>query len=526
MRIRPKNGVNLRLKGYDIIDQWALMQNIDTNHQEEFEQIKGSVKYSGSNIGTNSPTAIIVNYNEEQNKQDVLVAVDDKIMKKNFGSNEFEELLAGLTPNKIKNSVNIANKSYIAHPKDGLFEYDGISVVNKLITNSLGESIKLRDIITAKETNRCFGITDQNELVWTDDLVTIGGVPIQWAALNVDTQFPTNGDKPLKLFILSGRLIVLRSNSIWFYYIIGGPTSWRPEKIDFSGGCIASQSAKQVGKEIWFLGYSAENGRGVYALDGNGNVRLISYDVEPFLDRINSNKIEDAVAEYVDNLYKISFAIDADRENNWTLHFDTININKDTGSPCIYGPHTYGFSASAVLNTTKFKGEHLFSRTHTDGARVFKVADYRTQYSDEFQDNGFLIPTVLLSPIISEEQSGKQSFGIDWFKNYSDLLIENPPLGTWAGSVEILKGFENETFASYDHFMEGQNYSIEALDLGSSAIDFQSLSSDPQSFIEFTSDSIQFKISNYQTNKKMAFRALSYVASPDRRKKYVPIISL
>lgn len=528
MRLQPKNGVNLRLPAYECgPDQFVLMQNYDMTHQEIYEQIKGSSKYHGNTIGTNAPTSILVNYNENEDKQDVLVCVDDKILKKNFGSNEFDTLKTGLTPNKIRFSVNIRDKSYIAHPTDGLFEYDGIGVVTKLTTNSsLGISITLTDIISAKETNRCFGITADNELVWTDDLATIGGVPIQWAALNVDTQFPTNGDSPQKLFILSGRLIVLRSNSIWFYYILGSPVNWRPEKIDFSGGCIAPMTAKQVGKEIWFLGYSAESGRGIYALDGNGNVRLLSYDIEPFLDRINYHKIQDAVAEHVDNIYKISFAIDAEQENSWTFHLDTININKNTGSPCIYGPHTYGFSASTVLNTTKFRGEHLFARKHTDGARVYKVGEYRTQYSDELSDNGSLIATVLLFPIISNENIGGQVYDSTWMKRYSNVYIEHIPVGSWCGNIEILKGFENEVFTSFDHFMEGENYTLEGLDLGTDPVDFQSMSADLPTLQDFVSDSIQIKISNYNVNQKMAFRAISYDATIDRRKKNVQIIAI
>lgn len=519
---RPRNGGNLRLKAYDVgLDQAVLLQNLDMTHEEIHEQIQGSVKYHGATLGNNDPTAIFVNYNQGDNKQDVLVAVDDKILKKNFGANEFSEaLVSGLTPNYVRTSVNINDKSYIPHPKDGLFEYDGTSQILKV------NDILLRDLITAKETNRCFGITDDNRLVWTDDLVTMGGVPLTWDALNTDTQFPTNGDVPVKLFILSGRLIVLRGNSIWFYYIIGGPTSWRPEKVDFPGGCIAPWTAKQVGKEIWFLGYSGETGRGVYGLDGNGNVRLLSYDYEPFLNRINPSRITEAVAEYVNNLYKISFAIDAETANNWTLHFDAININKTTGSPNIYGPHTYGFSASTVLNTTTFKGEHLIARKHTDGARVFKVANYRTQYSDELLDNGSLIPTVLISPVISKEQVGRSEIGNEAFKRYSDLIIENPPEGTWGGDVEILKGFENETFLTYQQFMEGQNYSIEALEIGTDPLDLESLSAEPQNFMDFVSDSIQFKFSNYQANKKMSFRALSYQAKFERIKKHVPIVSL
>jgi cysteine synthase len=120
--IKPTGGWNARLNGYDTPEnQWLLMQNMDMTHQEIFEQIKGSVKYSGASIGTAAPSAIIVNYNEEAAKQDVLIVVDDEIQKKNYGSNEFETLLSGVTPNVIKQSVNLLDKSYIASPKDGLF---------------------------------------------------------------------------------------------------------------------------------------------------------------------------------------------------------------------------------------------------------------------------------------------------------------------------------------------------------------------------------------------------------------------
>ncbi len=520
MIIKINKGLNMRLPGYETPEGQALiLQNYDMSHNEILEQIQGSVKYHGATLGTNAPTSIMVNYNELENKQDVLVAVDDTVLKKNFGSNEFENLLGGFTPNSIKQALNLENKTYIAAPFDGLFEYDGVSVIAKV------NDIKLRDIIYSKETNRCFGIQADNDLVWTDDLATMGGVPLLWAGTNASIFPPTKGDIPEKLWILNGRLVILKTDSIWFQYILGGPTDWRPEKLSFPGGCIAAQTVRQVGQELWFLGFSAETGRGVYGVNGSGEVRLLSYDVEPFLDRINYHKIKDAVAEHVNNIYKISFAIDASLENDYTLHFDTININKDTGSPNIYGPHTYGFSASTVLNTTKFRGEHLFARKHSDGARIFKVANYRTQYSDELSDNGSLIPTILLTGIISTENYKGGSLDDTWFKRYSNLYLDNPPLGTWYGTIEILKGFENETFTDYKHYMEGFNLSIEALSLGSDPLDFQSLASDLHR-MEFVSDAIQIKVSNYIVNVKTAFRSIRYDVTPDRRKKNVELVQI
>ena len=139
------SGVNMRLPGYETPKGMALlMQNYDRTHDEIVEQIKGSSKYHGSNIGTSAPTAIMVNYNEDESKQDVLVAVDGSVLKKNFGANEFETLKSGFTPNMIRSGLNIENKLYIPHPVDGLFEFDGIQTIAKV------NAILIKDVVIDK----------------------------------------------------------------------------------------------------------------------------------------------------------------------------------------------------------------------------------------------------------------------------------------------------------------------------------------------------------------------------------------
>lgn len=518
MRIRPRNGVNLRLKAYDLAerDQWAFMQNVDMGHDEQFEQIKGSVKYHGATLGTNSPTAIMPHYNKDS--AEVLTACDDKILKRAAGKNEFETLVSGLTPNKIRFDVQINYNKYIAHPDDGLLEYDGISKIRKV------NDILLKDIIAAKETNRCFAITKDGEIVWTDDLATIQGVPLEWNSLNVATIFPTKGDEPEKLWILNGRLIVLMGSSIWVYYINGSATSWRPEKAPSVVGLAAPRTVRQVGEELWFLGFSPDTGIGLFAFNGR-TCRLLSYDIEPYLKRINPEKISNACAEYVDHIYKLSFALDQDAENSTTFHFDAININKETESPNIYGPHPYGFECSAALDTKRFKGEHIFGRKHSDGGRIFRVADYNTFYSDELSDNGNLIYPILLSAIYEDETIGKTIYDGNWIKRYEKIFLEKIPTGTHSALIEILKGFENEVFEDFEVFLEGNNDSIEALDLDSDPVDFESLNDDPH-LADFQADAIQLKIHNYSLKKKLAFRALNYDARPIRRKKRAQIVGI
>ncbi|PJF33530.1 MAG: hypothetical protein CUN57_01920, partial [Phototrophicales bacterium] len=144
--IKPVLGVNLRQRANDINDrQAAFMQNIDMRHDEIFSQIHGSVKYHGSALGTVAPSAVIPHYDNTKKIADVLACCDGLILKKNFGSNEFETVLSGITPGAIRFGVGIDNKTFLASRKDGLFRFlDG--ACEKI------NDIKLRDIVASKET--------------------------------------------------------------------------------------------------------------------------------------------------------------------------------------------------------------------------------------------------------------------------------------------------------------------------------------------------------------------------------------
>lgn len=490
------------------------MQNVDQGEDDLPEQILGSVKWHNGAMDDYEPKAILVNYNETEDKQDVLIVIFDKIYKKNYGSNEMTELKTGLTPDSIRFSINLRDKSYLASKTDGLLEFDGIGVITQVNT------INLKDIIIAKETNRCFGINTDNQIVWTDDLASIGGVPLTWNALNVDTIPPTEGDVPEKLFILNGRLVVLMTHSIWIYYINGSPANWRPEHFPTSVGCVAPKTARIVGTEIWFLGFSPQTGRNIYGVNSSGQARRLAYDFQPFFGTINETFISEACAEYVDNLYKVSVPVGQSQVNNFTVHLDVISTNPDTGAPNIYGPHTYGFNCSSVLNTRKFKGEHLFGRKASDGGRIYKVADYQTQYSNELTDDGELIQTVLFSKIFDTEEVRGVAYGPDWEKRYSNLFLEYPPRGSHSANVEILKGYENETYESFDQYWESNNFPLESVIADEDALDFAELGID-QHIFDFVADAFQVRITNSSPRSKFSFRAFNYDARPHRRKKHV-----
>jgi len=517
MQIKPKFGVNFRQPANEIVNQWAYMQNVDMTHGGDYEQIMGSVRYHGNTIGSFAPTAIIPAYNNEKNTADVLVAVDDKIVKKDKGANEFTTLAEGLEKNKISSYVEIENRVYIPHPSHGLYEYDGISSVNKV------NDIKLRHIVYSQETNRCFGISAEieNAIYYTDDLSTMGGAPLVWNPLNIIKISPTAGDVIEVIDFLRGRMIVGMTNSFWIYYINSAPENWRPQKAVTVIGLASKKTWKRVGNEFWFLGFSTDTELGVYAFNGDTS-RLLTFDVDQFFNNVNKTHLSDSCAELVGDIYKISVPYGAATENDTTLHIDTIQTNPETGSPNIYGPHTYGFNASAVLNTRKFKGEHLFARKHSDGARVFKVDNYTTQYSEQSVDNGDLIPAKLISAIYDRETVDGVLYDEQWLKRYIGFFVEYKPSGTFGGSVEVRRGYEGTTFRSYDQYLEGDNYSVEGLDLDYYPINEFSNQND-KLLINIVSDSIQFILRDYNVNSKMSIRQIYYDAEPARRKKNAQI---
>lgn len=519
MIIKPKGGANFRLPANETPkNQYLFMQNIDMKHSELFEQIDGSIFYHNNSLGTAPASGIFIYYNNDLNIAKVLVAVDDKIYLKNQGSGAFTQLISGLTPGKAKFAVNVGNTMFIAHP-EGLLQYDGISTIS-FVPNGP----KCSDIIFAKEVNRCFAIdaTIPNGYLWTDDLTTMGGVPLVWAGLNADTVAQTDGDVLEKLGFLNGRLVAFMTNSTWIEYVNGAPSNWRWEKASTTVGWIAPTSIKQVGAEYWGFGFSPFTGRGVYSFNGV-TTKLLSLDAEPILNRINETKLEQVCAEFVNNIYKLSFALDSSINNDTTLHFDYINQNPETGVPNFYGPHTYGFSASTVLNTRKFFGQHLFANAwnslisqYGNGSWVFEVGPYLTQHASGPVDDGDLIKPLAVTGILCKDELGKAVYDETWMKRYQKFITAYPPYGAWAARVEVLVGFSNEAYTSFNQFLDAEKSSVSAINLGTDPVDDFAYQVKPNT-LNVLGQGIQLKISNTNVRTKTGFSYLSYDCRPVRR---------
>lgn len=359
-----RGGINWRLPLWssELADrgQCYLMQNfrfID----DRVESILGTRKFHGKSLGTISGqaseypvTAIMPYYNDQTDEFKLLVAAGESIYRRDDQANEFIEIESGLTPNSIFTSVIRHGVLYIPSVNDGLKKYLGGNQIENVGGGDTAPG-SFRVIVYMKEIDRLFGISDDaiyGQITWCDL-----SQPEIWDGANVERMKLKKGERTEGGEVLYGKLIVFNTYSIWIYYVSGNEENWKLEEAPTTIGCVAPNTIKRVGNEIWYLGESPENQLGVYAFNGSTS-RLLTDDIMPLFEISNSNKLRNACAEVHDDLYTISFAIGASETNNISIDLDIINTKED-GTPAIYGPHTFGFFSSSVLNNRHSEKQFL-----------------------------------------------------------------------------------------------------------------------------------------------------------------------
>lgn len=352
-----KGGINLRLPPWhpDMAKRahCVYMQNL--RYKNEFvESALGTRKFQGTSLGTDPITAIMPYYNDQTNAFVLLVASGSKIYRRNEQSNEFEELASGLSPNSIYSSVIRHGIMYIPSVLDGLKKYSGGTVVEKV---GGGNTVpgSFRVIIYMKEVDRLFGISDDaiyGQISWCEL-----SDPETWDGASVERMKLKEGERTEGGEVLYGKLVIFNTYSIWIYYVSGNEENWKLEEAPTTIGCVAPNTIKRVGNEIWYLGESPKNRLGIYAFNGSTS-RLLTDDVSPLFMSVNKNKLRNACAEVHDDLYTVSFAVGASEVNNISIDLDLIN-SKEDGTPAIYGPHNFAFYSTAVLNNRQNSKQFL-----------------------------------------------------------------------------------------------------------------------------------------------------------------------
>lgn len=399
--------------------QCVLMQNLRWV-DDYAETIPGTKKYHGKSLGTvsgassESPvTAIMPYYNDQTDDYVLLAASGRSIYKKDESANEFSELVGALTPNSIFSSATRYGTMYIPSVADGLKKYSGGNQIEK-VGGGATQPGSFRVIVYMKEIDRLFGISDDailGQISWCEL-----GEPEVWDGASVERFKLKDGERVEGAEVLFGKLIIFCTYSVWIYYVQGNEENWRLEEAPTSVGCVAPNTIKKMGKQIWFMGESPEFQLGIYSFNGSDST-LLTDDMSPLFDRANKHRLRHACAGIRDSLYLVSFAIDSSVKNNICLDIDSSSVKED-GSPAIYGPHTFGFYSSVTLNNRQKSKEFLIGG-EDDG---FIYVESGTTFKSTNGVDGELIQPYFQS---------RTHNGDDWeiIKRYSEVNVMFRPRG-------------------------------------------------------------------------------------------------
>lgn len=364
-------GINWRLPAWLLPQkQCVYLQNL--RYSDGFlETVPGTQRYHITSLGSDPVTALMPYYNDESGKFHLLAASGGTIYRRNDPANEFTVLKSGFTKNQIYSHTIRHNVMYIP-TKDGLYKYPGFEQLEKVGDGDTAPRA-FQVIIWIKEVDRMFGARDFERpglISWCDYQT-----PEVWDGANLDQMKFQKGEIVENLGTLYGKLIVANTYSIWVYYVGGNEENWSLESAPTAEGCIAWRTWKKVGNEYWFLSKNPDSTIGVYAFNGSTS-RLLTDDITPLLERINPDKIGNCVAEIHGGLYTLSFPLDFSTVNDYSVDLDSMNLKED-GTPAIYGPHTFGFYSSCVLNTRNKDGEFLMGDesdgfVYKEGGQTFK----------------------------------------------------------------------------------------------------------------------------------------------------------
>jgi hypothetical protein len=404
-------------------NQCVLMQNL-TYRDQFVDSVEGSIKHHGTVLSANPVTAIMPYYNDQTDEFKLLAACGDKIYKRDPLTNEFTEIGTAFTPNGIFSSAIRYDVMYIASIYDGMKKYLGGNQIEEVGTGAT-KPPSFRQVLYMKEIDRLFGIS-QDAILGQINWCNISD-PETWDGANVERFKLSNGERVEGGATLYGKLIVFNTYSIWIYFVQGNEENWRLEQAPTTVGCVAPNTIRKVANEIWFLGKGPHNQLGVYAFNGS-SCRLISHDIEPFFQDVNPDKLSNACAEVHDDIYRLSLATGQSITNNTSVDFDLIHVKAD-GTPAIYGPHTFGFYSSAVLNDRQNRNELLYG---TEDGWVLKEGG--TTWKSTTGADGSLLQNRFLSRV---DNNGE----MDIVKQLEQVCVYFRPRGYYVCSVNYILSY-------------------------------------------------------------------------------------
>ena len=243
-------------------------------------------------------------------------------------------------------------------------------------------------------------------------------------------------------------MIVLNRNSIHSISKTSGDlTETVVRELTSEVGCLARKTVLMRGNTMYFL---ADNG--IYGLDFGNDYNLrgidepLSKNIQPYIDRINVNLADKAVAVYFDNRYFIAVPLDSVAGSNDAIGNNAVLVYNflNKGWESI---DTYGDSQFIITNYITASGgvrNNLYAVTSNGGLHQMEYADsINDRLSVSNLDNSIVTPQIAASLT-----SRGYNFGSLERKRFTDTQIQMQNIAGMTGEYSISFAAEDPDFAS------------------------------------------------------------------------------
>lgn len=363
-----RQGLNTNDASHEIgLAQSPALQNVDLS-------AKGKVKTRGGTSAINSGNTITSAtgiYGAGYVKSKHIAVALTSIYSYSAGTSSYTAVSSGWTNNTDMYMHEWNNYAYFANGIEAPSKYDGTSFSAITSVSTQWGSGTYPDMITEHE-ERLWGYDFSTSKVTWSNLADGDN----WTGTD-DSGYhafkPNDGFTGTGIVSQRGGLVVFKQQGI---YIIRGKT---PVSFNFPDqyktvGCIAPRSIVNIGNRILFLGRWFGD-YAVFALDGSGELNIVSTDIIPTLNLINSATDNLACAIEQKGKYKLSYPLSAGGWGAVNLNYQSGAWEYDTGNAmrCYYkgGNTIYGGSTSAGLVYQVDTG------TSDNGVAITSYADTR-----------------------------------------------------------------------------------------------------------------------------------------------------
>lgn len=176
-------------------------------------------------------------------------------------------------------------------------------------------------------TNRMFlaGISGKSDTIRVSDILD----PSYWAVSN---SFRVGGGEGESIIALKSwdvtNLLCFKESSTWL--VQTDPTqdvaNWPIEKVSDTVGCVAPQSAVQVGSDVWWLSRQGVVSVRRMAQETQREISAaISVPIQAYVDRINWAYASTATATFYDNKYLLAVPLDTATTPSHVFVYDTLH---------------------------------------------------------------------------------------------------------------------------------------------------------------------------------------------------------